>query len=258
MKTRKRQSGFTITELLIAVALGLTVISSVTMGYLATFRSSVGTLAASKLTQDMNALMTLMVADLRRAGYSGGLAAPLTNSFSILNATALEVIDNMTSDTQAAAQGSGTCVVYSYDINHDGVVDDSELLGFRLNSGVLQMRTSGLSTNPDSCANATGQNWSDLTDADFMTVDELTFDLAASACLNIREPDNIDNDTDGTVDEDSEGDCYASVPAGGSGNITVETREVQITMEASLTNDSNVSLRLSQDVRVRNDWVRAR
>ena len=60
------------------------------------------------------------------------------------------------------------------------------------------------------------------------------------------------------VDDDGEADCYAAVPANGSGDVTVETREVQITLDAELTNDDFVNLTLTQNVRVRNDWVRSR
>lgn len=261
MKSRSSQSGFTITELLIAVALGLTIISSVMMGYLATYRSSIGTLAASKLTQDMNALVSLMVNDLRRAGYTSsvaGIVNPMQNKFSEVNKTALEVIDDMASNTQATATGSGSCIVYSYDMDEDGVVDAGELLGFRLNAGVLQMRVSGAIGDPDTCADAIGQTWSNLTDPDFMTVNVLTFDLANSECFNIREPDSIDNDIDGITDEAGEADCYALAPAAGSGDVTVETRQIAITLDASLTNDDFVNFSLVQDVRVRNEWVRVR
>ena len=48
------------------------------------------------------------------------------------------------------------------------------------------------------------------------------------------------------------------MPAAGSGNITVETREIVITLTANLTNDTFVRLSQSQSVRVRNDFVRVR
>ncbi|NNE36789.1 MAG: prepilin-type N-terminal cleavage/methylation domain-containing protein, partial [Gammaproteobacteria bacterium] len=65
------QSGFTITELLITIALSLSIVGSVLIGYMATYTSSMDTLAASKMNQDINAVMGLMISELRRAGYSG-------------------------------------------------------------------------------------------------------------------------------------------------------------------------------------------
>ena len=43
-----------------------------------------------------------------------------------------------------------------------------------------------------------------------------------------------------------------------SGDITVETREIAITLTANLTNDTFVRLTQAQNVRVRNDLVRVR
>ena len=200
-----------------------------------------------------------MISELRRAGDSGVVpTTPATNLFALTDNTALEVFNNMTSNTQQAATGSGSCIVYSYDIDEDGVVDAAELAGFRLTTtGVVQMRTSGNAADPDSCA-STSNTWSDLTDQDFITVSNLTFDLANSECLNTREPNTIDDDGDAVTDEADEADCYTSVPTAGSGNITVETREITITLTANLTNDTFVRLTQSQNVRVRNDMVRVR
>jgi prepilin peptidase dependent protein B len=169
----------------------------------------------------------------------------------------MEVFNNMTSNTQQAATGSGSCIVYAYDRDADGVVDTDELAGFRLNSGVVQMRTTGNAADPDTCASA-NNTWVDLTDADFVTVTNLTFSLAGSYCLNTREPNAVDDDANGTVDNAEEADCYAQVPAAASGDITVETREVGITLAGQLTNDTFVNMTLNQNVRVRNEWVRVR
>lgn len=252
---RRFQAGFTITELLITIGLSLSVVSSVLIGYLATYSSSMDTLAASKLNQDMSALMNLMVSDLRRAGYSSVVpTTPSSNLFAAVDNTALEVFNNMTSNTQQAANGSGSCIVYSYDMNKDGVVHATDLTGFRLTtSGVVEMRTSGNTADPDTCA-TTSNTWTPLTDPDFITVTALTFNLAGSNCLNTREPDTTDNDGDSSTDEADEYNCYTTTPA--ASNITVETREISITLTANLTNDSFVRLTQTQSVRVRNDLVR--
>jgi len=245
---------------MITVLLGLSVISAILVGYLATYKGSMTTLAQSKLGQEMNSMMDLMVTELRRAGYSAETSiatSPANNSFSTLNSTALAVYDNMTSNTKQAYTGSGSCIIYSYDMDSNGVVAASELSGFRLNNGVVQLRTAGNTAAPDTCATASN-TWSDLTDSGFMTVSALTFDLSASTCLNTREPDTVDNDADGTVDNSSEGNCYTNVPTASSGNITVETRVVTITITANLTNDSFVRQSITDTLRVRNDWIRVR
>lgn len=246
--------------MMITVTLGLSVISSILIGYLATYKGAVGTLAMSKLTQDMNSTMELMVTELRRAGYSAETTlatSPASNSFNVKDVTTLAVFNTVASNTRQGSQGSGACIVYSYDLDSDGTVDTNEVAGFRLSSGKVQMRTTGVPASASTCA---GSNdvWSDITDSSFMTVTALTFNLANSVCLNNREPDSTDNDADGTTDEADEANCYTTVPTTGSGNITVETRVVGITLTANLANDSFVQATLTETVRVRNDWIRAR
>ena len=257
-KGRQFQRGLTITELMITVALGMTVISSILLGYLATYRSSLNTLSASRLNQDMGALMSVMKGELRRDGYTANFNSanfPLDNNFNVANNTALEVFNSMAGNAQQGVQGSGSCIVYAYDRDEDGNVDADELGGFRLNGNVVEMRTAGNVADPDTCASA-GNTWVALTDPGFVTINTLIFDLAGSQCLNSREPDLVDNDANGTVDNAEEADCYAVLPVGGSGDLTVETREIAITVTGSLASDAFVSMTLTSNVRVRNDWVR--
>lgn len=268
-------SGFTITELLITIALGISIVGSVLVGYLATYTSSMDTLAASKMNQDVNAVMGLLISELRRAGYSGSASTattPTTNVFNQVDDTALEVIDSVVSNFQLVSAGdgtwinaggslaatTGTCIVYAYDLGDDGVVDADELGGFRLNNGAVEMRTAGDVSNPDTCS-STGNTWQALTDNSFITVSVFTFNLDNSECLNTREPDGVDNDADTVIDNAEEADCYdAPLPTGGSGDITVETRQIRITLTANLAADPFVQTTQTQDVRIRNDLVRIR
>lgn len=257
---RRFQTGLTITELMVTVALGMSVISSILLGYLATYTSSMNTLAGSKLSQELGTMMSVMVSEFRRIGYTSNITSPdfpTDNAFSVANLTAMEVFDSVASNTQQAATGSGSCIVYAYDRDEDGVVDAAELGGFRLNAGAVQMRTVGNTADPDTCA-TTNNTWVDLTDPGFVTITELTFDLAGSVCINTREPNEVDDDVDGTVDNAEEADCYDEVPAANSGDITVETRDIAITLTGELTNDAFVNMTLNQNVRVRNEWVRVR
>src|SRR5687767_5472723 len=136
---------------MIAIMLGMSVISSVLLGYLATYSGSVSTLANSKLNQEMTTLMNLMGEDIRRAGYNGiVLDDPSTNvfnQFNTLSNTALEIFDNMTANNQVlptALTPIGTCIVYTYDRNGSGTVENTELFGFRRTAtGVVEMRRDG-------------------------------------------------------------------------------------------------------------------
>jgi prepilin peptidase dependent protein B len=261
LRSTRTQRGFTLTELMIAIALGMSVISSVLLGYLATYSGSVSTLANSKLRQEMSALMNLMVEDIRRAGYNADLLlSPANNVFNVRPNTTLEVFPTMASINPGAETGSGSCIVYAYDRFENGIVDDGtlnppELFGFRLNGTVVEMRTDGDPANAPSCSGV--GEWTALTDNSFIEVTDLGFSLATSSCLNTREPNAFDDDNDLTDDNAEEADCYlAPLPVANSGDITVETRQVDITLTANLANDPFVNLTIEQTVRVRNDLVR--
>ncbi len=256
--------GFTLIELMVSMAIGLIVIGGATTVYVATVASSSTTLKMSKLNNELNTLMSVMVNDLRRAGFWADAAgnSPLDNPFQVLDNTALEVIDSIASDTQLAANTStgGECLLYTYDANKDTSVDNGDIVGFRLNNGVVQMREKGdiaANTRHDSCADA-DDTWVDVTDGETVTVTTLDFKLDESECLNTAEPDGVDTDGANGIDDSAEYDCYTTIPTAGSGDVTVETRHVTITLAGELAGDSEIIATLTQDVRVRNDLVRER
>lgn len=246
---RAAQRGFSITELAISAGLGLGVIASVLGGYLALSAGTVDALAAGKLDRDIAALANLMASELRHAGFSGADTAAASNPFA-----GLAVFDAATQ--RQASTGHGSCVLYAYDADGDGTVAASELAGFRLTEdGAVQMRTSGNPVNPDTCTSA-GASWIALTDPDLVTITALDFDLAHSTCVNASEPDGIDDDGNGVVDDAAEADCLVHPPAAGSGDVSVERYAVLITLSARLARDTFVQRMQTRHVLVRNAFVR--
>jgi type IV pilus assembly protein PilW len=259
-RNKTSQLGFTLIELMISLALGAIVISGLISVYVATVVSSYDTIAMSKLSQQTTALVNIMTSDIRRAGYWGNASididrSPAVNPFSTSGVTALGLLDSIAGNTVIAGNSAttGTCIAYTYDVDEDGVLDNEDIVGFRLNGTVAQMRRLGNNANSTqiSCTNGT---WEDLTDSDIISVDTLTFSLVNSMCINNREPDEVDNDGDGTIDDADEMDCYTDTP--GTGDITTEVLQITINISASLVNDSDVKMNMSQVVRVRNDRVR--
>lgn len=258
------QRGFTLIELLISLTIGLIVLAAASSFYVTTVTNSSSSISASRLNQELSTLMSVMVQDIRRAGYWRDAASdPTQNPFNTVDVTALTVRPSIGDPTGVSA--SGECILYTYDSNDNGTLDDENIFGFRLANGVVQIRLSSSATNSrhDYCNN-TGDIWEDVTDGNLVRITNLTFDTAdataPSTCLNIREPDGLDNGGDSGVDDDKEYDCYdpLSIPTSGSGDITVETRQIAITLVGELTNDSGVRVALTQSVRVRNDLVRER
>lgn len=242
------QQGFSLTELTISTALSLGVIASVLTGYLALSTSAMDTLAAGKLNQDVGAVLSLMANELRRASHTGA-ASNAPNPFALL-----AVFDDMQSNLRQSSTGSGSCIVYAYDANGDGSVTANELAGFRLTGdGAVQMRMSGNIANPNSCSSQ-GASWIALTDPDAVTATALRFDFAHSTCANASEPDGVDDEDDGAMDDADEADCYAQPPA--EGDIRVEQTDIAITLSAQLAHDAFVRLTQTQRVRLRNAFVR--
>jgi len=268
-QTAFRQRGLTMVELLVGMAVGLVVIGGAVSLYLSSVRSSSDTLRGSKLNQEVNALLNVVVNDVRRAGYWGAVVGGQfdQNPFSQENATVLTVIDDMASDTVQGPTGQGECLVYSYDAtylpgNAAGAVETTDLFGFRLNGTTVQMRQSGVVDGAacvggtcNSCQNGT---WQNVTDPNLIQITSLNFDLSNSQCLNASEPNTVDDDGDGAIDELDEFDCYATVPPNGSEEATVETREVVVTVTGQLASDASSQVTATQSIRVRNDHVRIR
>ncbi|KGJ88255.1 PulJ/GspJ family protein [Thalassotalea sp. ND16A] len=264
MRTDKNTlAGFTLIELMLSMVFGLIVLSGLTSIYLAVVTSSSDTLKNTKLNSQLMTIMGIMADDIRRAGYwsNSNLLAPTDNPFNQVDDSRLVIVKSVTDKTKIVEDSNidGSCILYSYDRDEDGLVDNSssryEYYGFRLNGGTVQVRSSGSVTQGDSCTNG---NWYDLSDDDLYQIDTLTFNPRNSSCANSSEPDgsDSDNDTNNDVDDESEKDCYRVAAA--AGHVTVETREILITLGGSLKNDANVKAQYSQSIRVRNDLVRVR
>ena len=254
-------------ELLVGLSVGLIVIGGATTMYASSVRGGNDILKAARLNQEVRALLHVMSNDIRRAGFWGTAAANLAdqNPFNLPGATTLVVRDDMNGNAIQAATGQGSCVTYAYDAtylpaNVAGTLENTDLFGFRLNGTVVQMRqvgtVDGAACVGGTCTSCTNGTWLDVTDPDLIEITDLTFDLSNSQCLNASEPNELDDDGDGNVDEDDEFDCYQTIPPAGSNEVTLETREVVITVTGRLVTDTSVQTTASQTLRVRNDLLR--
>lgn len=278
-KINRNQFGLSLIELMVGIVIGLIIIAGATSVFIGTIGSSSTTLKMSKLNQELSTVMSVMTGDIRRAGYDSSVTdnAPQDNKFNQFgDSSAAEQLKPYTALSVRLSQadptnnpgtiGSGECILYTYDQNKDGAVNNSEFFGFRLNNSVLEMREPGsvtvlesnaivAKTAQDDCDKGT---WVEVTDGDLINISTLTFDLSNAHCLNITKQDGIDNDADTVIDEDDEINCYTTVPVFGSGDVTVEARMLAITLTGNLVNDSLIRSTLSHTVRVRNDLVRIR
>ncbi len=215
---RKKHQGFTLIELMIAMVIGLIVVAATITIYVITIRGSADTLKSAHLNQDIGVVTTLMINDIRRAGYWGG---------AVVGADSGDNPFTVEDQTDIAINATADCIVYSYDLDNDGVVDDEEYFGFRLQDGSLEIKDSGSVSN---CNDAQAV-WVDMIDNNELTVTNLNFDLTESRCLN---------KTTGVI---SNGLCSIA-----SGETAIEVKVVEIQIEAEVADDSSIRSAFSSGV----------
>lgn len=126
----QKQSGFTLIEILVALALGLLIIGGAFSYFLSTLQTSKAVLSQSKLQQEVRSTANLIQRDVRRAGY-----APVGNA----NEAAVRTI--YLGKTQSSLTDDN-CVIYRY-VDERGNLRNS---GFLLHTdGRIYMKTAGAS-----------------------------------------------------------------------------------------------------------------
>lgn len=103
----KREAGFSLVELMVAMALGLVVIGAVIALVMSIIRSNNQTIQTTRLTQELRATAAVIAADIKRArGVNDPLAAAKQG-----NPFATIFLDGV---ADPAAGTSGSCLSYGY------------------------------------------------------------------------------------------------------------------------------------------------
>ncbi len=233
---QRRASGFSLVELMVSIAVGLVVLAGITTMFAHNVKAGGDAMKMARLNQELQATMSLMTRDIRRAGYWGKacctIGNPDTTSCTIGNpdTTACPVgnpQNNNLFTLDTPSPNPGSCITFSYDRNGDGNVDvgssgtspandPDERFGFRLRSGALETRQSG--------ADCAAGGWDGITDTVTTEITGLTFELVTK---------NVD--------------------IGAATTSEIIVREVTITLSGQLRRDTAVSRTLRDKVRVHND-----
>jgi prepilin peptidase dependent protein B len=243
----KKQSGLTLIEIMIALLIGLIIIAATINIYITTIRGSSDTIRSARLNHDLESAMSLMINDIRRAGYWGDAIAGADSR------------DNPFTTTTTNIQiHSNTCILYSYDggsgstggVPHDanGAVNSDEYYGFKLEGTNIRMRKTGATT-----ATCTDGVWETMnidtgnSRSEKVEIDALTFNFddagAPSKCKNV------------TTDTSDNKSCATTTIPLNSGDNIVETRQVTMTLSGHITGEASVSKTLTSTVKVRNDRI---
>ncbi len=257
------QRGVTLVELLVGIVVGLLVVLGAIAIYVGTSKAGREIIIANRYTQDMRAVMDIMVADLRRAGYSeiGGATGP--NPFTQRTGA---------TPTDIFISADRRCILFAYDTTWRGPNAATapeagvDFGGFRLtNDGVVQaVRSTTMNSTAVDCGSL---GWEDLTDPRVIRVTELRFDLLGSACTasvpSAYQPASAATYTSWTVATDSTvppcdpGHPNAASPyPDATTNVFAEVRRVNIRMVAQTTGANAVTRApLEESVIVRNHRI---
>lgn len=229
-----KQTGFTLIEIMISLLIGLIVISATIGIYVNTIKGSTDTINSARLNYDLESVMSLMINDIRRAGYWGGAIVGANSA-----------ANPFIAGTANIQFPTASCILYSYDADGNGIVANNstgtpintEYYGFKLDNGAIKIRSADVA---DTTANCTGSGWSTLTVEQTVNITALTF-TPVYKCLNTTTAISY-NTT-----------CATAVLA--SGAKAVESRQIDIALTGQLVNDPTVTKTLNGIVKVRNDRI---
>lgn len=233
----KKQTGLSLIELMIALAIGLILLGAIISVYIVTINGSTNALRVSRLNHDMSNIMNLMANDIKRAGYSCRAFSGFdlkTNPF-----TGIEITND----------GSGITYTYDAETENDdcGVLNESEFFGFRLNNDAIEVRN-GVEEDGE-------EIWLPFTDSEEVSITSLSFSLdpidegddlslnAQTRCLNSTQKTSTDNDPD--ICDDS----------ANTGDVLADKRVVNIRMTGSSKNDPAINQTFVVSVEVRNHRI---
>lgn len=212
----RKEIGFTLIELMIGMIVGLIVLSAVIYAFVSTIRSSADLLNSSRMNRELSSITDLISGELRRTGFVDGAESD-TNPFILGSYTDLHLASN--------------CVLYAYDLNLNGSIQNDELKGFKLSSGAIYARTS-VALSSSSSIDCDVGDWEPITPVNDLPLS--SFEITdESRCLDTASGAN----------------CSA-----GSGRRVI-IREVALSISAVSGNDDSISGQLDFNVRIPNDRV---
>ena len=209
--------GFSLVEMLIALAINGIIIAGVIALFSSNMRHYQLTRQSDKFNQQLQTALDIISSEIRRAGFWGDSATAVgshanNNPF-------------MAANVDLTINAAKNCIIFSYDKNADKMLPgasasiDDERYGFRVLNQVLQARPPGATLACDTAF----ANWENITNSNEVVITNLTFTLNTSSL------------------------------ATGSGTSALLMRSVDISITGAPANDPSNTKTLTQHVVVRND-----
>lgn len=230
---RGRAQGISLVELLIGLAVGSLIVAGALTVFAKISFSGLENVRMVRLNEQLRSNLDVIRRDLQRAGYVDAWEAGVATEIGDLQLAAMGTFGTITLGGNCAdGDGDGAvecdCISYSYDRDRDFEQDDNEMFAFRLTGTEIER-----DTNSATCGGGLG--WEAVTD-DEVSIETLSFELDPSSTITELD-DNVGND-DGTCE---------------SGEVCLARRKINVVLEGSLSADSDFTVRLRDEIKVRND-----
>jgi len=230
----KKQSGFNLIELMIAMSLGIIVVAGAISVFIATSSSNRDVLNAIKLNQELRATMSIIVRGLRRAGSWNYSAAP---GGSLMSANPFNQAGSITGTPACdpvVNDCTYTCVEFTYDFPENPNLDQSIA-----------------ANQPNGIENIVALN-SDYTEQFGFGFEDASIKRRQEGTTCAGGMDKWERITDETAVNITNFQVIDRFPAS-FGDTQIRLLEIRLTGE--LVNDASVKRDLVEFVRIRNDFL---
>jgi len=211
-----------IVEVLVATAIGLLVMAATVSLFVTNLGNMRRLNIEARVNQDMRTAAELVARDLRRAGYwENAVSGTTTNSVTKTTTPNAYVSVSSTPSTDTEGQ-----ITYNFARDANDALDVAEQFGFRLQSGVIEMKADGLT-------------WQPITNRDVVTISNFTITPTVTSLP--------------TGDICMKPCTAGSVSPEGTKCPTLTVRQYGVLLRGSGKADSQVTRELRSSIRVRND-----
>ncbi|MBQ0721331.1 MAG: prepilin-type N-terminal cleavage/methylation domain-containing protein [Gammaproteobacteria bacterium] len=227
-----REQGVSLIELLIGLAVGAIIAAGALTVFAKINFSGIENVRMVRLNEQLRSTLDVIHRDLQRAGYVNAWQAGDTTiadlDFAAMNDFGTITLGGTCADGDGDGADECDCITYNYDFDKDGALHlgGEETFGFRLNANAVERDTVSAT-----CAGGAG--WQDATDGE-VTISALSFELDPGS--TIVEVGNGNDD----------GICEA-------GETCLARRKINVVLEGELSADSDFTVRMRDEIKVRND-----
>jgi len=230
---RRRQTGVTLIEVMIALALSLVVTGSMVALMSNSLGSASRIIQMSQLTDELRNAMSMMTRDVRRANYSAHAAYCYANSDCGVGTDTNSTSSNLAKQADDILIDSDNCFIFGLDRDWDGDASNDDAGGFRIwprqgGAGVVQSIEMWVGDNSPDCTKV-DVDWVAVTDPDFVNITNFAVNDDASFEQSILEED--------------------------SSTLTLRSRQIQIQLEGNLILDATITRRIDDVIKIRNDLL---